>query len=694
MFKLTMRAKQIVAFISLTVLMGGGMGVFSFLGSSRLLKEEVENTLSSAVAHLAEGYASWISLQTAQLQTIAMVADFSVYDDKLYDTLRTEAARLGFNSMSPADLNGILHLEGGRKADLSGRAYLKQVLNERRPVVSDPVFSAVAGEETLLTVLFAVPIIQNGSLTGVLIGQRKAEFLSNALLATDYGAGSAAFVLNKLGTPIAHTNPEEVLKAENILDLAKDDGTLQPLAAIVERMIAGESGLGSYPLDGKEQFIAFAPVADLGWSVGTALPSATVLAPLRGLAMVFLTIAGASVLIGLILAVLLGSAFAKPLGILAHSFRSISQGDADLTMRIDMKRTDEIGRLVEGFNGFVGKLQGIVARLQSTQGALRGIGSELAASSHESAAAISQILANIDGVRRQTSHQVGSVEKISVSVDTVAQGIVRLDALIETQVAGSTQASASIEEMVGNIASVTASVEKMALRFEALMDASAAGRVTQEAVDARVKEISLQSEQLMEANSVIAGIASQTNLLAMNAAIEAAHAGDAGKGFSVVADEIRRLSETSAEQSRSIGAELSRIRTGIAEVVEVSRDSEAAFNTLNSGIEETEVLVKEIERAMAEQKEGSQQVLEALRDMSSASSEVKDKASDMKEEAQNALNAMHELSEASATILGSMDEMNAGAEQINQSAQTVADLAAQTNSNIKDMEEVIGRFKV
>jgi methyl-accepting chemotaxis protein len=168
-------------------------------------------------------------------------------------------------------------------------------------------------------------------------------------------------------------------------------------------------------------------------------------------------------------------------------------------------------------------------------------------------------------------------------MEAIAEGIAHLDKMIETQVSGNVEAAASIEQMVGNIASVTASVDKMVRRFGALMTAASDGKVKQEAVDARVKEIASQSELLLEANEVISGIASQTNLLAMNAAIEAAHAGEAGKGFSVVADEIRRLSETSAEQSRTIGAELARIQATIGEVVGASQDSEAAFAAVTAG---------------------------------------------------------------------------------------------------------------
>jgi len=241
---------------------------------------------------------------------------------------------------------------------------------------------------------------------------------------------------------------------------------------------------------------------------------------------------------------------------------------------------------------------------------------------------------------------------------------------------------------------VTASVEKMAQRFSTLMTSASDGKIKQEAVDARVKEIASQSELLMEANAVISGISSQTNLLAMNAAIEAAHAGDAGKGFSVVADEIRRLSETSAEQSRSIGAELMKIRATIAEVVDASRDSEAAFTAVTEGIEETDGLVRQIEQAMAEQELGSKQILEALHDMNEVTEEVRAKASEMNEASEKARSSMGDLESTSTTIMGSMDEMGAGAEQINKAAQAVSSLAEATNTNIQAMEGEIGRFTV
>ncbi len=689
----SIQVKQVVAFAGLGLALSSSIGLLAYFGSSSLLEDEVEKSLAANADRVAESYVAWIDSQLLQLQAIAANLEID-YSPRMYDVLASEAKRIGYNSISPADLSGTLRLAGGRTADLSQRPYLKALFASREPQVSDPVFSAVKGEEDLLTVLFAVPIIRNGELAGALIGQRKAEFLSENLKSVDYGEGATSFVISAQGYPIAHTNIDEVRNRVSAMELAKEDPALLPLAGIVERMMAGEAGLGRYSYKGAEKLIGYAPIEGRGWSVGISAPAKTVLAPLDGLRNLFILIVVVSLLVSVMIALLLGSAFAKPLKLVAATFHGISQGDADLTKRVEMRRQDEIGRLVAGFNEFVAKLQTIMQTMKRAQASLGDIGEELATSAHESASAISEILANIEGVRRQASNQAMSAETAAEAMETVATGIAALDKLIETQAAGNTEAAASIEEMVGNIASVTASVEKMAQRFSALMDAASEGKVKQEAVDGRVKEIASQSELLMEANEIISGIASQTNLLAMNAAIEAAHAGDAGKGFSVVADEIRRLSETSAEQSRTIGAELTRIRTTISEVVEASRDSEAAFTAVSAGIEETNSLVKQIEHAMAEQEVGSKQILEALHDMNEVTGEVRSKASEMNGAAGKAQGSMQDLAQTSSTIQGSMDEMGAGVEQINKAAQSVASLAEQTNSNIRDMEGEIGRFKV
>ena len=152
--------------------------------------------------------------------------------------------------------------------------------------------------------------------------------------------------------------------------------------------------------------------------------------------------------------------------------------------------------------------------------------------------------------------------------------------MIRQQADGVTQASSAVEEMIGNIQSVNASVDKMASSFAQLEQQSREGQQKQAAVNEKILQIEEKSKTLQEANQAIASIASQTNLLAMNAAIEAAHAGEAGKGFAVVADEIRKLSETSTAQSKTIGEQLKSIQTSIIEVVTGSQESSKAFTSV------------------------------------------------------------------------------------------------------------------
>ncbi len=301
----------------------------------------------------------------------------------------------------------------------------------------------------------------------------------------------------------------------------------------------------------------------------------------------------------------------------------LSSTEKDLTRRISIGSVDELGTISGMVNSFCQGLAESVANIKIAQAKLTVLGEDLRASSADSTRAVSQISTSVAGAKVKAEAQGTSVSESSSAVEEIAKNIESLDALISSQAASVAQASASIEEMVGNIASVTASIEKMAGQFGSLLDAAKAGKEAQAATRGRIEQIAARSEALLEANKVIATISARTNLLAMNAAIEAAHAGEAGKGFSVVADEIRRLAETSATQSKAIRNELDRVKEAIHEVVISSKSSEESFADVAEKIGETDALVQEVHQAMLEQKDGSAQILEALRSMNDVTAEVR-----------------------------------------------------------------------
>ena len=400
-------------------------------------------------------------------------------------------------------------------------------------------------------------------------------------------------------------------------------------------------------------------------------------------------------LIVLVLAILTSLMFV-PLKKASKAIENLAEEseETDLTYRINFNKNNEIGNLCQDVDKFIDRQQRLIGELKAAQNSLEDIGATLGSSSVESASAISQIMANIESVKKQTKNQITASSSASEKMKEVFDSTATLDKLIENQSAGIVQSSASIEEMVSNIASVSSSVKTMSTQFKELITVTQNGRETQAQVNKKILQMNEQSKLMIEANRVIAKIASQTNLLAMNAAIEAAHAGEAGAGFSVVADEIRTLAENSSKQSHNIASELKLITKTVEEVVAASNQSNEAFKIITEKISDTDNLVNEIDYAMEEQDSASKQVLEALKDVNASTMDVQATSKSMKDVTSNAGIELDKLNEIIYLVDNSMDEMTAGAQEINKSASEVSNMATETMENIKFMDNLIGKFKI
>ena len=404
-------------------------------------------------------------------------------------------------------------------------------------------------------------------------------------------------------------------------------------------------------------------------------------------------IAASSIIIAF-LNIFLGLRISRSIRRMAGMLKNISEEEGDLTKRLESKSRDEIGDTARYFNATIGKISRLIISIKTEAAVLEGIGNDLSSSMEETAAAVNQITANIDGVKNQAVNQSAGVTEAHATIEEITKNIEKLNQHIETQSTSVVESSSAIEEMVTNINSVSNILVKNSEAAGELVSASESGREGMNEVSRHIQEIARESEGLIEASSIIENIASQTNLLAMNAAIEAAHAGEAGKGFAVVADEIRKLAENSGTQAKSISNVLGNLKGSIDQVLESSNNALEQFETivsLTNTVNDQETIIK---NAMDEQSAGSTQILEAIRQITDITDQVKDGSVQMLSGSREVLEEMHRLSTITQEITNSMNEMSVGTEEINTAVNHVNDISRQNEDSINTLSVEISRFKV
>jgi methyl-accepting chemotaxis protein len=372
---------------------------------------------------------------------------------------------------------------------------------------------------------------------------------------------------------------------------------------------------------------------------------------------------------------------------------NLSSREADFTYQMPVRRRDEIGVIIGSINGFIASLRTLVIRLKNAQSSLGSIGENLTGQSEESARANTRIMEAAAAIQGQTEDQGKSLKRTTEVLRNASEGLEGLNTLIVNQNKAITASSASVEQMTGAIGAVAAAMGEMKEQFNALVAVAEEGKKRQEDVDRQIQGILSQSETLVGANLIIAQIAAKTNLLSMNAAIEAAHAGDAGRGFAVVADEIRTLAVNAGSQSNSIKAELSAIAASVRDTVSISAKSRDAFALVSAQISATDAFIARIDTAMEAQRNASTQIQEALDAINAAASRVQDTSTDMTAHMEGVKGEMEDLTNIVQAIQQGIIGMGESARGVSRAAEMVLDLAKDTHRNIQVMEETIGSFK-
>ncbi|MCR5494765.1 MAG: hypothetical protein K6F15_03930 [Treponema sp.] len=378
----------------------------------------------------------------------------------------------------------------------------------------------------------------------------------------------------------------------------------------------------------------------------------------------------------------------------SNAMEDISSGKADLTRRIPETGGLEIKNLAANCNKVIQSLALLVANLQKEADVLSESGNQLYEKMTDSVSHINNAENSVSSIRSKIDAQNNKVNDISLAMDSVESEIDGLESQINNQQSAIQQSSSAIEQISANIQSMNTSVAHMSSEFDNLIKVSELGRETQKKVGEQVSVIAEQSANLNHANQSIAKIASQTNLLAMNAAIEAAHAGEFGKGFGVVADEIRSLAETSAKQSREIKELLGAVSNSIEGIVESSNASSQSFLAVGEQISRIDFLMKEVSNGMEEEKSAVDNILGNVKNLNIITDDIKKASSQMRGESTRLFGGIDDLKQISEeTSLSSM-EVSSKMNDMKSAAETAVSASQRNRSAADSVVEMITGFKV
>lgn len=396
--------------------------------------------------------------------------------------------------------------------------------------------------------------------------------------------------------------------------------------------------------------------------------------------------------LGILLIILFTADIFGTMKSISGAMENIASGKADLTFRIPQKGKNELSNLAANCNAVITSLNNLVSQLQGETGILNETGNELSTKMENHVGVLDATAAQISEISDHITEQTSKVESITNGMQSVEAEIDSLEKKLSMQSQAISQSSSVIEEITANIRSVDQNVSEILMEYKKLVAEADEGQQQQKSVTTQIGNIEQQSDNLMNANAAIASIAKQTNLLAMNAAIEASHAGEAGKGFAVVAAEIRTLAETSARQSDSISHLLQGIRESITGIVDSSKKSAANFASVSEKIMRLEQLISEVQGGMNEERIGAENILNAMVTLEGTTKDINQASAHMKGESALVFEDIQMLKELAEKTHSKSSDVTTQMSEMKETASAAANASDRNLSATSKVSDMINGF--
>ncbi|MFL0196577.1 methyl-accepting chemotaxis protein [Clostridium sp. WILCCON 0269] len=550
----------------LVILICGVLGVIACYSSYRTMEKSIDSSLRDRAVESSKLIASMLKQESRVMTEIADREEIkSMVPDLQIPVLAKRAQELNYASLNVMDLNGLAYMQSGGKTqinlDSSDSKYLKSALNGNVEI-EGPYFN-VNGDQIIAV---AVPIKNdNNKVVGVLFSNISMVELNKLVQSMKIGQSGYCFIIDKDGTKVVHKNLTLVLNKDNTIKNAQKDKSLTALADLEKNMINGKSGSGYYSEDGKGMFMAYSPIPNSNWSLGLTIDQKEIFSEVQVLKYKIISMTVVFILIGLFIGLFIAGTIKKPL--LKIRKYALELSKFNLGYRIKIKEKDEFGDTAAALNYAMDDIAGIIEQVEKQS-------SQTLESTNNVNEMFEKSNVELRMVSDKSSQISSNMEKTLFSVEEVNKKILKVKDKIQNVVEEADEGLVLTENIKKKAAYIKKNTENSKYSLESYYVKSS--KELRRALES-VKVVSTVSEMAEK----IRNISKRTNLLALNARIEAVRAGEYGKGFMVVAEEVRKLAVQSSDMVNSIQENVKDI---LISVVELSDSAEGILKMIENNI--------------------------------------------------------------------------------------------------------------
>jgi len=715
----TLFRKLLVSFVSVMALIIVSVLIVFYIVYSQSYEDQIIAKNDKNALFMERSLSAFIDLAAKEIESLSFNSDVI--------SMETERQTPAFvSSISRNNVFELIYAQGmdgiqtGRSSGTLGnrkeRWWFTRMEEVRTNFISESYYSV--GTQMPCASIF-YPILDNGQMIGIMAGDIKLAALHSYVVEIAE-EGSYTFILDGKGVVVAH--PDETYQEQlyNYVNMTKtvtlNDSSGRPMTdssgspvtqelhfeisgeykAAIEDMMKGRAGSSKFKENGKLIYLSYRHVEMDGasdpWYVLSVMDGSIAM---QSRNTVILAIIISSIIISmgaLVIIFFVGKNISNPIKIVHSVLGKFKEGD--LTNRVKVKSKDEIGEMTNLLNQTQEGMGSLILKVKEHSASLYDIGREFSHAAEISSEMVKSITGETESMKNLAGSQSAGTKETNDTIEEVIAEIEKLNMHIESQSKSISESSAAVENAAAHINSVNQTLAENEQNIKNLAAASEKGRGGLSTVTHEIEEVAKASEGLLEINKVIQTIASQTNLLSMNAAIEAAHAGSAGQGFAVVAEEIRKLADSSSAQAKNVANALKDMNESLTKISSSASVVMGDFKNIDEAVQIVITQEKQIRESVDRQEESIRTLSSLTENLKKLTAEVSKGSRDMLSGSRRVTDCGNTLEDLTVNVLQAVMEISAAIARINEEIMHIQEISQQNRYSIDELINSVTKFKV